>query len=322
MRQIGSISSDADAEAFSDYLLTQGVGNMVEESTAGGEWAVWIENDDDLDRARAELEQFHKWPANPRYRKMARTAEKLREQEQKKQVRLRKKFVDVRTSWGQPAQWNVPVTLVLMALCVIVTVASGTLFGHQPSWLLDYFGFVPSNPVSLGRWVQAHPEADRFGFFLGYWLDTMRRGQVWRLITPIFIHFGILHLVFNLFWLRDLGAMIETRRGTLQLLAFTLAAGVVGNFAEYFWSGPIHFGGMSGVVYALFGYVWIKGRFEPHLGLGVSQQTVWIMLAWLLLCMTGLLGNIANAAHVSGLILGVAIAYAPIASRRMSRKLR
>src|SRR5687767_5018001 len=67
MRQIGSISSDHDAERFSDYLLTQGIGNMVEEGAGGGAWAVWVENDDHLDRGRSELEQFRANPADPRY---------------------------------------------------------------------------------------------------------------------------------------------------------------------------------------------------------------------------------------------------------------
>jgi GlpG protein len=152
-------------------------------------------------------------------------------------------------------------------------------------------------------------------------LVAIRRGQVWRLVTPIFLHFGILHLVFNMFWLRDLGGMIELRRGTWRLALIVLAAAVIPNLAQYFWAGPF-FGGMSGVVYALFGYVWIKGRYEPHLGLGVSQETAFIMLAWLVLCMTGWVGDIANAAHVAGLVVGVVIAYLPIGVRRLQRGMR
>ena len=86
-------------------------------------------------------------------------------------------------------------------------------------------------------------------------------------------------------------------------------------------SGPF-FGGMSGVVYALFGYVWIKGKYEPHLNMGVSQQTVLIMMVWLVICMVGLIGNVANMAHLVGLIVGVAAAYAPIEFRRIRRRLR
>src|SRR5207253_2404761 len=93
---------------------------------------------------------------------------------------------------------------------------------------------------------------NRYVVDLQYWLDHLKRGQVWRVLTPAFIHFSILHLMFNMFWLLDLGTMIETRRGTLKLLGLVLLSGILGNLGEYFWSGPF-FGGMSGVVYGLFG---------------------------------------------------------------------
>jgi GlpG protein len=58
-------------------------------------------------------------------------------------------------------------------------------------------------------------------------------------------------------------------------------------------------------VYALLGYIWVKGRRDPSLGLGLSRQTVVILLAWLGLGFTGLLGNIANYAHLGGLVAGL-----------------
>jgi GlpG protein len=159
-------------------------------------------------------------------------------------------------------------------------------------------------------------------FALGYWLSTMRSGQVWRLVSDIFVHWSILHLLFNMFWLRDLGGMIERQRGGVKLLALVLVTALLSNFAEYVWSFPVASGGMSGVVYGLFGYVWMKGRFERQLGMGVSRETVFIMLAWLVLCMTGLIGPIANAAHVAGLLVGVVVGYAPSVTRRLTRGMR
>jgi GlpG protein len=63
----------------------------------------------------------------------------------------------------------------------------------------------------------------------------------------------------------------------------------------------------------------VKGRYEPHLGLGVSRETMWIMIAWLALGFTGLIGSIANGAHLIGLLVGGAFAYAPVAWRRLRR---
>jgi rhomboid protease GlpG len=141
-------------------------------------------------------------------------------------------------------------------------------------------------------------------------LDSVRHGQLWRLFTPMLLHFGVLHLAFNMWWLYSLGGILERRSGTLFLLLLVLTSQVVSALAQYYWGGPL-FGGMSGVIYALFGYVWIRGKTDPRFGLEIPQQTVLIMLAWLVLCMTGALGAIANAAHLSGLIVGVTWAAIP-----------
>ena len=69
---------------------------------------------------------------------------------------------------------------------------------------------------------------------------------------------------------------------------------------------PQFFLGMSGVVYALFGYIWMKGLYQPEQGMILHPNTITIMLFWLVLCMTGFVGPIANAAHFMGLAAGVA----------------
>ena len=148
-----------------------------------------------------------------------------------------------------------------------------------------------------------------FGAILG--------GQVWRLITPAFIHFGPLHLVFNLYWLFHFGRMIEPRKGAIYFGPLVLAGALIGNVGEAAWVelSPFNqfryaaFGGLSGVNYALFGYAWLAGRRRPHEQIGVDPQTALILFGWLIFCMTGLLGPIANAAHVSGLLLGLAVAW-------------
>src|SRR5437867_460418 len=58
-------------------------------------------------------------------------------------------------------------------------------------------------------------------------LPEIRHGELWRLITPMFIHFGIWHLLLNMLWLRDLGSMIEARQSPLHLaiLVVVFAAG-------------------------------------------------------------------------------------------------
>ena len=69
---------------------------------------------------------------------------------------------------------------------------------------------------------------------------------------------------------------------------------------------PHLFEGFSGVIYALFGYIWMKGLYQPEQGMFLHPNSITIMLLWLVLCMTGVLGPIGNAAHFVGLIVGVA----------------
>ena len=151
----------------------------------------------------------------------------------------------------------------------------------------------------------------------GQWqgLSDIRSGQVWRLVTPIFLHFGLLHIIFNMMWLRDLGSIIEVRRGTLRFVFIVLAIAVVSNFAQFWMKGP-HFGGMSGVVFGLFGYIWMKSRFEPESGFSMHPNIVFLMIAWFLLCTTGVAGAIANYAHGVGLAVGMALGYGPSLWRR------
>jgi GlpG protein len=140
-------------------------------------------------------------------------------------------------------------------------------------------------------------------------------GQVWRLITPIFIHFGFLHILFNMLWLWDLGGAIERRWSPRTLLALVLAVAVAANIAQFCVNWDLRTGvayanalsgGMSGVVYGLLGYLWMRGRRDPGAGIRLNQQTVLMMMAWLVICCTGYLGHIGNSAHISGLLVGTA----------------
>ena len=82
-------------------------------------------------------------------------------------------------------------------------------------------------------------------------------------MTPVFLHFGWLHITFNCLWLWELGALVEQRLGALVLLGLVVLCGAGSNIAQHLWSGPSLFGGMSGVVYALLGFCWIYNMLLP-----------------------------------------------------------
>ena len=174
-----------------------------------------------------------------------------------------------------------------------------------------YFQMLWNSQMNVGRELT---EADVTTMLHPYSLHiykanfySIQRGQVWRLFTPIFLHFNLLHILFNMMALIALGTAIEYRRGPWRFLLMVLIIAAGSNVTQFIVSGP-NFGGMSGVVYGLFGYMWIKGKYDPSFGVRLTSETVTSMLLWLVLCMTGILGPIANSAHVAGLIIGIILA--------------
>ncbi|WP_461482325.1 rhomboid family intramembrane serine protease [Porticoccus sp.] len=140
--------------------------------------------------------------------------------------------------------------------------------------------------------------------------QAMASGQYWRLITPIFLHFGIFHVAFNGVWMWELGRRIEPLAGSVPMLVIVLLMAVSSNLGQYLWSGPALFGGMSGVVYGLLGYIWIRNKVAPRPILALPPGLLGFLLFWLLAGMTGLIdmlmsGSIANAAHGVGLLSGM-----------------
>ena len=88
---------------------------------------------------------------------------------------------------------------------------------------------------------------------------------------------------------------------------------------QYFVGGP-SFGGMSGVVYGLLGYIWIRGKYDPLSGFYLENWIVIMMIGWFLLGFTGMIGHIANAAHGAGLAAGMAWGYLLAKQRPHFRK--
>ena len=144
------------------------------------------------------------------------------------------------------------------------------------------------------------------------WPD-IQGGEVWRLITPAFLHASLstnpLHLVFNMWWLYDLGTLIERRLGSTRFAILVVIIALVSNLAQFLVRGP-NFAGMSGVVYGLFGYAWVRGRLDPTSGFYLRPDVAFWMMIWFFLCASGFIGNVANWAHGGGLVAGAALGYA------------
>ena len=145
-------------------------------------------------------------------------------------------------------------------------------------------------------------------------------GQWWRVVTPIFLHFGLLHIGFNMSWMWTLGRQIEFVRGSWRYGLLVLVVAIVSNITQLLVAGP-NFGGMSGVVFGLVGYAWMKGRTAPEHGIGMPYDQIVYSLFFLFLCMTGVVGQIANGAHLAGFATGIVCGLRGAGIKRLRRLL-
>lgn len=156
--------------------------------------------------------------------------------------------------------------------------------------------------VGAFGWVRQNLTIQEFGLL-------SETGQWWRLLTPAFIHFSEVHLVFNLIWWWHLGHQIELKFGTSSLLVIAFVSAIVSNIGQLLISGP-NFGGLSGVVYAIVGFVWWIGWLKPKWGLSLPNPVIGFLLVWLILGYANLLWvSMANTAHTAGLISGCILAW-------------
>jgi len=156
---------------------------------------------------------------------------------------------------------------------------------------------------------------------------TLQTGQFWRLISPMLLHFGWLHIVFNLLWVWEIGRRIEAVNGAAWFLALVLVSSIAANLAQYFLSGAGLFGGMSGVVFGLLGFAFVWSRMLPEKTLGLPPGIYIFMLLFLIIGFTGAvdllgLGALANGAHLGGLIGGVLVGLVAVVTSRVINKLK
>lgn len=283
MRFLYRFSNNADAKKLRDHLLVTGIESVIRDEAEGND--LWVLHDDDVSKADAILQTFLVNPEASDFHESSWQAKIIDADREEKE-----------RAWRKAAQFKLPRANMTIAFIVIsVIVSTLTLLGKNtdPFHFLYITGFQTEGDYVY--WSQALPEI---------W-----HGQIWRLVTPIFMHFGIMHIVFNMLWLRDLGSIIEFKHGKWYFLVLTLVIAALSNLGQFFYHGPF-FGGMSGVVYGHLGFLWIRGRYDFNYQLVLKQSVVMSMIIWFFLCLTGVLGPIANLAHGVGLAAGMIWGYA------------
>ena len=290
MRLLTTVTTRPEAQTLGDALYADGVATTVKE-TRDGHFAVWVHDEERMDQAKAFLGAFD--PNGSQFAEMAKQARAKKKQEAKADEKIRVRTEKIRSQIEAKQNMRIgTVTAGLMVICVIFFIITGM---GEKSEVVRLFTFVP--------WV-----AVKGGYVPGD-VSAIWTGQPWRLFTPMFLHFGWLHIFFNMWWLKDLGTAIERVFSARYLLVFVLVVAALSHVLEYVMSGPRTFGGMSGVVYGLFSFIWIRGRLDPSFPYRIPQQLVTFMLIWLGLGFTGWVGPIANWVHSGGLLVGAAWAF-------------
>lgn len=158
--------------------------------------------------------------------------------------------------------------------------------------------------------------------------EKIGQGELWRLVTPIFIHRGFLHILFNMAWLWILGRQIEERIGKWRMILLIAISATISNVAQYFMSGPF-FLGFSGVVVAMAGFIWMRQKLAPWEGYPLQRAVLLFVLIFVLAMFaleifsfalklftsSPLTANIANTAHIVGGLVGMTLARAPYFAR-------
>jgi len=137
------------------------------------------------------------------------------------------------------------------------------------------------------------------------------QGQWWRFITPIFIHIGLLHLLFNSYALWIVGPQVEKLYGSASFVVLYVLTGIVGVAGSYFYHPNSISAGASGAIFGLFGVLLVFGlRYRdaiPHdfkraVGTGVLP----VIVINLIIGFT--IPAIDNSAHIGGLLAGAVLA--------------
>ncbi len=287
MAAIGQLNSPRAAQAFVDYLIQCGIDSHT--SINADYTLIHVVHDNDIDRARHELQLFLENPNDPKYQAASWSSGTTHASPYSQQT-SGKGLTEFFARAGVA-------TKSISAIAITVT-------------LLTWFG-----TNNLTHWFAFKP-------------DLILDGQIHRIITPIFLHFPILgilvmHLLFNLMWFWDLGGQLEKRLGAFALIYQTFVIGVVSNTAQHFFTDPRGlFGGLSGVVFGLLGYIWVRGEIDPKLGFRLNKSIVIFMLIWMAMGFAGMIGSVANAAHFMGLVTGVMLAWLDVKVFKVNGKIK
>ncbi|MCI5052844.1 MAG: rhomboid family intramembrane serine protease [Simkaniaceae bacterium] len=339
MRHLGKVESEKLAYRLYNFLKKEGIDTFYEKTN--GDYSIWVVDEDAFDAASQMYTDFMAAPDEARFdaeeapppaeEQVEELLDASRLERIKKRVEERQ--VHVRSYFG----W----TRFIIGLCVALffvtmyqsyklrqndavtlpfTHLEKAFFFEYPSAFEQGHGLIwPGLYTIILDWPQSRIDLQAPMF------EQIAQGQLWRLITPVFLHAGVLHLLFNMMWLWLLGKQVEERAGVWRYLLLSLIIGVISNTAQYLMSG-FSFIGYSGIICGLAGYIWIRQKVAPWEGYPLQKGTAFFLMIFVLgvaamqvisflLSYTGLVNitlPFANTAHVVGALVGMGLARIPM----------
>ena len=267
-----SLPIEVNLLRFSQLLSSQGVAHRITEES--GEQVIWVQDEPHASAAERDAGDMV----------VSSRAHRLTRHQQMTGQRL---FNPLSVALSLVRAFlRAPVSFILIVACLLVALVS--LLGTQPQRVAFLF----------------YPVLDNTGLFalLG---SIESPWELLRSLTPMLLHFGELHLVFNLMWLWYFGRQLEVIQPRWLTITLILFCSVAGNTTQYLYTGFNNFGGMSGVVYGLVGYTWIIHRFMPRSQLRINNSMFVVFVIALITMELVASAFIATAAHVGGLLAGL-----------------
>jgi len=282
MIKAASLGIDIDLLSYSQFLKQQGLRHRIVEES--GMQAIYVESSIEVQFIQQSLEKFI-------------NGKEIEQSERARSsgfaISIKRIIYSILTAFIQS-----PITMILIVICL--TVAAISSLGAAAS-RVDFMFYPLIDSSSLSALIG----------------DINSLGVAFGTLAPMFLHFGELHLVFNLLWLWYFGKQLESLQPAGMFIALVVLTSFVSNTTQYMAIEYNNFGGMSGVVYGLLGYTWIIHSLMPRSYLLINTNMFIFFVLALVLMEVVASSWIATAAHVGGLVSGVAIGIATVLFYRL-----
>lgn len=309
MRLLKTFTEQAPCERLYSYLIVQGIPVEVHEEGSG--LSLWIKNEDQVPKAKEILAKFEENPNASEFAGHERAAQQKLAEQQAHRERVARNTMQPGRNWRQSSSGGfdlsrafqeTPIICFTLLIAILVFVAPKFSFNlnAQPYLLFQTYGEIRGSQ-------ETGP--------LPTTLDLLPWSEPWRFLGPIFLHASVMHILFNCWCIWDFGRQIEQREGKWLTLLLIIFSGAASNTMQAMLVSPL-FGGLSGVAYAMIGFVWMRLTMPAGQGYVLSPGTAVIAMIWLglgfaqdLPGMNNMSGaRMANFCHLGGLLAGVAVA--------------